>query len=178
MEKLYKALVWLAGLALVLGLFVAFTFQTPASNSSLEFQGPSSFGVGGLGPTFFKVLVGTWFMEVMRLSSTLTDGATLLGIVTAWLHRRRGWLIALLVVTLLASLWPSVVQAWQVAIYIPQSAGVGPSPQTIYTTNLSMFAVPLIPVVMALVLALTNRRLLPSVTTSTDAELGIVRSQL
>ncbi|HET9110642.1 MAG TPA: hypothetical protein VFN78_07450 [Ktedonobacterales bacterium] len=176
MEKLYRALVWLAGIGLVCGLFVAFMFQTPASNTSI--QGPSSFGVSGFAPTFFSVLMGSWFMELMRLSSVLTDGATVLGIVAAWVGRRRGWLVALLVVTLLTWLWPTAVQAWQVAIYVPQTAGDGPSPQTIYDTNLSMFAVPLIPVVMALILALTNRKLIPTVTTSTDAELGIVRSAL
>lgn len=174
MEKLYKALTWLASVALVCGLVVAFMVQ-----ASPSFPGLTLSGARGFAPTFFSALTGNWFMELSLMSTMLTDGAIVLGATVAWMGHRRAWLVALLVVTVLTLIWPAAVQAWQVATFVPQAVTGGSSPQSISTINFMLFAVPLIPVVMALVMTLTHRRLTPpSATTSTDAELGIVRSSL
>ena len=174
MEKLYKALTWLASVALICGLFIAFRVQ-----ATTQFQGLSLSGAQGFAPMFFAVLTGTWFMELSSISTMLADGAIVLGVTIAWMGRRRTWLVALLVVTVLTWLWPAAAQAWQVATFVPQAAADGLSPQAISMINFTLFAVPLIPVVLALVMALTHRRLTPSSdTTSTDAELGIERGSL
>ncbi|HZC05022.1 MAG TPA: hypothetical protein VE338_05215 [Ktedonobacterales bacterium] len=175
-KKLYTILAGLAGIEIILGLSVAILFPTPAA--SYSFQATPSFGIQGFMSMFIRFLTSQWFVELMNLSTLGTNGVVVLGIVTAWLTRRRRWLIALLIVTALTWIWPQAITAWNQVTYVPMLPN-GPSQQTVSITNYVLFSVPLIPVVMSLTFALTHRRLIPSsVTTSTDTELGIVRSSL
>ena len=162
MERLYKALVWLASIAIVLGLVMSYLIATmPALN---RFPPGPIDGSDGLVGAFVKVLSFQWPNIMLSLSSLLGDGAIVLAAALAWMQRRRAWLIALIVPTLLTLAWPSfTIVAW-----------VSWKPQ-IPTFNFIVMSVPLIPVALALIFGLIRRK--PAAAT-TDAELDIVRSAL
>lgn len=177
MERFYRALVWLACVAIVVRLIAAIMYSYALQVTNSLPSGFSSSGRESVISVFFKILIGQWLIEILGWSNLIVYGATVLGAVTAWVTRRRGWLIALIVATILTLMWPAATQAWNVVTYPPMSAdSLGPG--IVNAVNFSIFTAPLIPVVMALVFALSHRRLAPSVTTATDVELGIVRSQL
>lgn len=162
MERLYKALVWLASIAIVLGLVISYLIAMTAINRFP--QQPSLGGSDGLVSAFVKVLSFQWLNIMLSLSSLLGDGAIGLAATLAWAQRRRAWLIALIVAALLTLAWPSfTIVAW-----------VSWGPQ-IQTFNFVVLSAPLIPVAVALIFGLIRRK--PAAAT-TDAELDIVRSAL
>ena len=160
MERLYKALAWLSGVAIAIGLVYAVMFSAQAlsyyadvphiSEYNSLFSG---FTVGGYGGDLLSSIKSTAFL--------LVSGVTLLAVALAWADRRWSWLIALIVVTILGIIWPAGVGAWTIITIHT----IPPVPVTIplEVMTFSVFAAPLIPVVLALVLALTRRRLTPSV---------------
>jgi hypothetical protein len=81
----------------------------------------------------------------MSVSNLLVGGVTVMTMIVAWADRRRGWLSALVVVTILTLLWPIGVQSATTTLLVQSGAA-------------SVFAVPLVPVLMAFVFALTRRK--------------------
>ncbi len=98
--------------------------------------------------------------NIRPIALLLISGATLLAIAVAWADRRWGWLIALIVGVLLAILWSSAVEAWAVT----NIHALPPVSVTVALTimTFSVFAAPLVPVVLALILALTRHRPAPA----------------
>lgn len=182
MERLYKALMWLAVVALVMGLVTIYLLGNPASNQYP--QGIAFDSADGLIAAFFKMLYAQRVFIVSNLSGLLGGGVVTLAAVLAWVNRRRAWLIALVVLELLTLAWPLVAQTW----LIWQNTHASPLSQAqtqaqVETFNLVNLSVPLIPIALALVFALIHRKSLAATTdmaadAESDAELGVVRSAL
>jgi hypothetical protein len=159
--KVYKPLMWLAGIAFVVGLVKAMLFWTLAINSLS--QGYSTSQSDGFVGILLKTLNAGRVDDLFNVSNLLIFGVTVMAAIVAWADRRRGWLIALIVVTALTLLWPVGVQSLLVSV-LPTT----PSPYSPTDTLLaqgggdSLFAVPLIPLVMAFIFALTRRNDAPA----------------
>ena len=174
MDRLYKALAWLAGIAIALGLVIAYLY---ARANVGQFQ-PGFFGISrpdGLIGAFFKVLRSQTFNMILDVSNLLVGGATTLAAALAWASRRNGWLTALIVGTLLALAWPSFTIAWQMLYFQPGPAELPRHEVELFT--FVVFAVQLLPVALALIFALMQRRP-ASAAADADAALGVVRSAL
>ena len=95
--------------------------------------------------------------NINTLALLLVSGVTALAIMLAWVDRRWGWLIALIVVTILTIVWPSAVAAWDITyIHLPLLQPVQVSASSALMI-FSLYAVPLVSVALALILALTRR---------------------
>ena len=157
MEKVYRAMMWFAGLAFVVGLVKAILFWTLVINSLSQDVVISP--LDGLVGVFLTFLSAGRVDELFSVSNLFISGVTVMAVIVAWADRRWGWLIALIVVTILTLLWPVGVQSL-VGSMMPTT----PPPYSPTMTLLaqggsdSLFAVPLIPLVMAFILALTGRR--------------------
>lgn len=171
MERLYKALVWLASIAIVLGLVISYLLAMTAINRYPP--GLTVSSSDGLVGAFFKVLSFQTTNTMLGLSNLLNGGVITLAVTLAWANRRRAWLIALIILTLLTLAWPSFTIAWADLNYSQGSAGISES--QIQTFNFIVLSAPLIPVAVALIFGLIRRK--PAAAT-TDAELDIVRSAL
>lgn len=171
-ERLYKTLAWLAALALILGLVIAFLYATLPAN--LLPNGYYFGGSDGLIVAFLTVLHSRVFEVAISLSNLLGSGAIVLAAVLAWMQRRRAWLTALIVAVLLTLAWPSFALAWQIAQFPPGPSA--PPESEIKTFSIISLTVPLIPFALPLIFALIHRK--PTSAATTDAELGIVRSAL
>ena len=156
MERLYKALVWLAGLALVAGLARALLLWTQA-NITLT----SGLGIDrsqGIFSMFLAIANSGRMLEALAATNLLIGGVMVMALVIAWADRRRGWLIALIIVVIIVLAWPAGVQIWDVS-GAPMSPQPYPTPISLVAqiVNESVYAMPLIPLVMALILGLTKR---------------------
>ncbi|HEY7974208.1 MAG TPA: hypothetical protein VID72_02600 [Ktedonobacterales bacterium] len=171
MERLYKAAAWVAGVATVLGL--AFAIMISAQALSYYAQVPQVFVNDGLYTALVSSLnVSDVASNIRPIALLLASGVTLLAIALAWADRRWGWLSALIVVTILALLWPAAVEAWAfTSIHSLPPVPVTPAMEIM---TFSAYVAPLIPVVLALILALIRRKAAPSA--PTDAPLDTVRS--
>lgn len=160
MERLYRALAWLSGAALVIGLVYAvmFTAQALSYYADVPFIPEYNAVFTGIAPGGYG---GDLPSNIKSATFLLVSGATLLAVALAWADRRWGWLIALLIVTILAIVWPAGVGTW--AIFTMHALPPVPVTAPLEVMTFSVFAAPLMPVVMALVLALTRPRPMPSV---------------
>ena len=161
MERLYRALAWLSGMAIVIGLVYAvmFTAQALSYYANVPFIPEyndvfTGFAPGGYG--------GDLPSNIKSATFLLVSGATLLAVALAWADRRWSWLIALIIVTILGIIWPAGVGTW--AIITIHTLPPVPVTIPLEVMTFSIFVAPLIPVVMALILALTRRQPAPSVT--------------
>ncbi len=161
MEKLYRALVWLAGVAIVLGLAFAAVFTAQAA--SYYSQVPH---VSYTDELYSGLVIGLYTGDLPTTIKTAAFlavcGATLLALTLAWADRRFGWLLALLIVTLLALLWPTWVEAW--TLHTLQLSQPVPVTASLEAQIFSGYAAPLAPAAMALILALARRKPAPSTT--------------
>ncbi len=174
MDRLYKALAWLAGIAIALGLVIAYLYaKTTIGQFQQGFFGVS--GSDGLIGAFFKVLRSQTFSMIMDVSNLLVGGVTTLAAALAWVNRRHGWLTALIVGTLLALAWPSFTLAWQYLYFQPGQAELPRQEVEVFT--FVVFAVQLLPAALALVFPLMQRWP-PRAAADADAALGVVRSAL
>jgi hypothetical protein len=173
MDRLYKALAWLASIAIVLGLVIAYMYAKTTLGQFAPAFGVS--GSDGLIGAFFKVLRSQIFSMAVNVSTLLVGGVTTLAAALAWVNRRHAWLTALIVVTLLTLAWPSLIIAWQNLYFQPGPAGLSRQEVEVYT--FVVFAVQLLPAALALIFALVHRRP-AAASTDADAALGVVRSAL
>lgn len=156
MNRLYKAMAWLAGLALVVGVARALLIWTLTINTlglgNGVFQTDSLFSV------FLSNVTAARAQEILSVANLLVGGATVMAMVIAGADRRRSWLIALIVAALVALVWPTGVEMWDVSGW-PLAPQPYPAPISMVAQimNDSIFAIPLIPLVMALILGLTRR---------------------
>lgn len=161
MEKLYRVLVWLAGVTLVFGLFLAIVPNTPLASVANP-QDVSASGTSGSLSLFLSAFVATLrqglYFELQNVLTLLVGGVIVMAMALAWVNRRRVWFSALIVVTLLTLLWPTGVIAWQAIS--PPTGALTPYPITSPegVGNFTDLVVPLIPVALALVLALTHHK--------------------
>jgi len=159
-ERLYKALVWLAGVAIVTGLAFSAMYTTQAASNYA--QVPHVSLIDGMFAGFFTGLyVGDLPYDVRSVAFLCACGVTLLALALAWSNRRYGWLLALLIATLLALLWPTWVEAWTLRPFT-MFQPYPPVTAALETQIFSGYAVPLVPVVLALIFALTRRPPAPS----------------
>lgn len=155
MERLYKALMWLSGLTLVVGLVKAVLMWTLAINTlglgDGVFQTDSPFSM------FLANVSASRAQEILVVANLLVGGVTVMALVIAWADRRRGWLIALIIAALVALVWPTGVEMWNASGW-PLAPQPYPTPVSMFAqiVNDSIFAIPLIPPVMALILGLTR----------------------
>jgi len=161
MDRLYRALMWLAGLALVVGLAKALLLWTREAISLSSGSGMSSSdGFFSMILTITRMMfVGSGGMlESLAATNLLIGGVTVMALVITWADHRRGWLIALIIVTVLALIWPTGVQIWDVS-GLPLAPQPYPMPVSAFAQvmNDAVYAMPLIPLMMALVLGLTRR---------------------
>lgn len=174
MDRLYKALAWLAGIAIALGLVIAYVYAKTTLGQFAPGFGVS--GSDGLIGAFFKVLRSQTFNVILDVSNLLVGGVTTLAAALAWASRRNGWLTALIVGTLLALAWPSFTIAWQTLYFQPGPAELPRHEVELFT--FVVFAVQLLPAALALIFALTNRKAVAANTADADTALGVVRSAL
>lgn len=155
MERLYKALAWLAGLALVVGLAKALLMWTLAINTLG--LGDGVYQTDSLFSVFLSNVSAGRAQEILVVANLLVGGVTVMALVIAWADRRRGWLIALIIAALVALAWPTGVEMWDVSGW-PLAPQPYPMPVSMFAqiVNDSIFAIPLIPLVMALILGLTR----------------------
>jgi hypothetical protein len=166
-ERLYKAEAWVAGVATVFGL--AFATMISAQALSYYSQVPQVLVNDGLYTGFFTTLnVGDFASNIRPIALLLVSGVTLLAIALAWANRRWGWLIALILVTILALFWPAGVEAW--AFTNIRSFPPVPVTAAIEIMTFSAYVAPLIPAVLALALALTRRKPAPAAPTNTPLD--------
>lgn len=155
MERLYKALMWLSGLALVAGLARVLLLWTQA-NITLT----SGLGIDrsqGIFSMFLTIASSERMLEALAATNLLIGGVMVMALIVAWADRRRGWLIALIVVVVIALAWPTGVQIWDVS-GAPMAPQAYPAPISLVAqiVNDSVYAMPLIPLVIALILGLTR----------------------
>jgi hypothetical protein len=176
MDRLYKALVWLASIAIVLGLVIVYHYvMLPVGGFS---QGYFFSGSDGPVVAFFSMLKSQTFYLFSTLSNLFDSGAIVLGIALAWANRRYGWMAALIIVTLLSFIWPTFVLTWQ-NFHVPPSQDPSQSQAQIQMSNLMVLSVSLLPAALALIFALIHRKAAAANTAATaDADLGVVRSAL
>lgn len=171
MERLSKALAWLAAMAIILGLIFSYLYATLTFN-----QLSQGFAIGGADnvvEAFFNVLKSQLIFIALSASNVLDGGAIILAMSLAWVNRHRAWLIALIAITLLTFIWPSFFMTWQ-NTHPPISGGS--ATLGVETYNFVSMAVSFVPAVLALIYALIHRQ--PISAATADAELGIVRSAL
>lgn len=159
MERIYRALAWCAGVAMVFGL--AFAIMNTAQTLSYYSQVPRVAAYFGLYTSpIIGLDTGDLASNIRPIAILLVCGVTLLAIALAWADRRWSWLVALIVVTILAILWPAGVEAWAVM----NIHALPPVPVTLALTvmTFSVFAVPLVSVALALILALTRHTPAPA----------------
>ncbi len=161
MQRLYRAIAWIAGVAIVVGLLKATMLWTQAINTvSQGLSQGSGFSLSdGTFSVFFTLLRSGLLFDLMNVSNLLVGGVMVMTVIVAWADRRSGWLIALLVVTLLALLWPLGVQLW-IATALPTTPPPYPTTLALLAQigNNSSFAAPLIPLALAVIFALTQRK--------------------
>ncbi len=159
MTRLYRALIWLAVVALVVVLANAAIHTFPL------FQSSNGIGYGTAG---FVGSLADW-LELLGIpaffeaANTLVAGVIVLGIVVAWADHRRGWLIVVLLVTIATLLWPQAQQVWLLthpSFPPPDNTVVTPSLSDMLTT-FSVYAVSLVPILLLLVFALMRGRPAP-----------------
>ena len=169
MNRMYRALSWLAVVAVIAGLV----------NAAIYAFSLFRYGNGiGYGTTGFTGSLSDWLKFfgvgfVFAVTNTLIAGVVVLGMALAWADHHRGWLIAVLLMTIAVILWS---QAQQIVI---------PS-QLDNLAVFSVYAVPLAPVLLLLVFALIRRKsatmatpgAVPDVASDADDFLGITRSAL
>jgi hypothetical protein len=178
-DKLYKALIWLAGVALALGLLVTYLYMTMA-NSNL----PNGYALGhpdGPIAVFFTTLSTQKLSIVADLSGVLGDGAIALAAALAWMEGRRGWLTALIGVRAALLLQYTADMTWNYLLNLNAASGsINSGAVNVGEFNFVNFAVPLIPVALALLYALTHRKAAATVSDAaeSDATLEIIRSPL
>jgi len=161
MEKVYRPLAWLAGIAFVVGLVKAILFWTLAINTLS--QGYSISQSDGFVGILLKTLSAGRVDDLFNVSNLLIFGVTVMAVIVAWADRRWGWLIALIAVTILTLLWPVGVESLVVRV-LPTTPPPYPPADTLLAQggSDSLFAVPLIPLVMAFIFALTRRKDAPA----------------
>lgn len=182
MDKLYKALIWLAGAALMLGLVITYIYTTMAMNNL-----PNGYALGqpeGPIAAFFTILGAQKLAIVVGLSGLLGDGAIALAAALAWMEGRRGWLLALIGARAVMLFQPIAMMTWDYLLNAA-SAPINSGAPNLMTFTFVSFAVPLIPVALALIFGLTRRK--ASATepgaaevdaTESDSALEIIRSPL
>jgi hypothetical protein len=160
-EKVYRPLMWLAGVAFVVGLVKALLFWTLAINTLS--QGYSISQSDGFVGILLKTLSAGRVDDLFSVSNLLIFGVTVMAVIVAWADRRWGWLIALIAVTALTLLWPVGVESLVVRV-LPPTPPPYPPADTLLAQGGgdSLFAVPLIPLVMAFIFALTRRKDAPA----------------
>jgi len=156
--RLYKALAWLAGVAIVVGVVRAIVFLTQAINALS--QGGYSFSLSdGLLLVFVAILRSELPVTLMSAANLLIGGVLVMTVIVAWADRRYRWLVALSLFSLLALLWPLGVQIWY-------TTALAATPLH-YPTLLAQFTrfgtvsaltAPLIPLLLAFIFAFTRRR--------------------
>lgn len=158
MNRIYKALVWLAGSAIIFGLAFAImlTMQTVSNYARV----PHLSTIDGL---FSGMITGLYGISVYSSLKTvaflLVSGATVLAVALAWADRRYGWLLALIIVSVVALLCPTFIDGWVLLSSQPLSLLQPPAsvPASVEVATFTAYAAPLVAVVLALVLALTHR---------------------
>jgi hypothetical protein len=156
-NRVYKALVWLAGSGIVFGL--AFAIMLTAQTVNNYAQLPHLSIVDGLFSGMFTGLYGiTVYSSIKTVAILLVGGTMLLAIALAWADRRYGWLAALIVVNILALLWPLAIDAWAFVKVQPLSLLQSPTPvpASVEVAVFTAYAAPLVAVVLAMILALTH----------------------
>lgn len=185
MKRMYRALIWLAVVAVIAGLVSAsiYAFSLFHNGNGI---GYGTTGFTGSLPDWLEFFgVGSFF----AVTNTLVAGVVVLGMALAWADHRRGWLIAVLLVTIAVILWPQAQHLWLLThpslVPPPVNTSVTPSLSDDLTV-FSAYAVSLAPVLLLLVFALIRRKSATSATSdaasdlASDADdaLGITRSAL
>ncbi|HEX8996931.1 MAG TPA: hypothetical protein VF812_12960 [Ktedonobacterales bacterium] len=137
-----------------------------------------SFSIPGNDPSS---MLSAWFRFngyplMLDLATGLVYGAVTVGMVVAWASHRTRWLVAMLLVTLTAIIWPRAFEFWQ---YTHPQGDAAPSMQfqtVAILLLISQFAIMVVSVALALVFALKHST--RSNAATVDAEMGIIRSAL
>ncbi|HEY8326133.1 MAG TPA: hypothetical protein VIG77_16660 [Ktedonobacterales bacterium] len=156
MERLNKTLIWLAVVAIAFGLAIAFVLTRTFIPHPLGFSYSSE---DGLLAAYFNILSSQTINLAIGLSTLLNGGVITLAAAMAFVNRRWGWLIVLIVVTLLTLLWPP----FALILLSRQESQTFPYLH-IFAYNFTTLTVPLIPVALALIFALIRRRSAPTAT--------------
>jgi len=186
MTRLYRALIWLAVVALVVGLPDALLQVMRLNQQSQAIgYGPSS----GLIGSFPAWMLFFGLPAFGALVFALATGVSVLGMVVAWVNQRRSWLVVMLLVTLASILWPYAYQLWNIvhpSLAPPPTGGATGQSFSNELFYFSVYATSLAPVALALVFALAPRKPATSAAPEevsrekpdADAALGITRSAL
>jgi hypothetical protein len=184
MTRLYRALIWLAVVALVVGLPDALLQVMRLNQQSQTIgYGPSS----GLIGSFPAWMLFFGLPAFGALVFALATGVSVLGMVVAWVNPRRSWLVVMLLVTLASILWPYAYQLWNIvhpSLTPPPTGGATGQSSTNELFYFSVYAASLVPVVLVLVFSAFSRAYMHArpadnrLDADADALLGITRSAL
>jgi hypothetical protein len=165
-ERIYRALVRLAGMALVAEIVqvVIIVYSQNVQRQAIR------IGASGVSPTYIEFQLRSIFSTVTFM---LFSGVTITGIVAAWAARRRRWLAPVSLLTVLELLWPYMMNLW--SLLTPQSYS-GTAPWLSESLTLSIFVMTLVPVALILVFARMGIR--GAAHATTDADLDVIRSPL
>jgi hypothetical protein len=150
---------WIAGVAFVVGVAKVVVFSTQVYQAIQASPGPALGQSAGFVGFFLAFLTSERLIDLMSASNLLVGGVTVMTVIVAWADRRRGWLIALIVVTVLTLLWPIGFQSLIFA-RLPTTPPPLSATATLFVQGgtASLYAVPLIPVLMAFTFALARRK--------------------
>jgi heme exporter protein D len=183
MIRMYRALIWLAVVALIVGLPDALLQLMRLNQQSQAIgYGPSS----GLIGSFPAWMLFFGLPAFGALVFALATGVSVLGMVVAWVNQRRSWLVVMLLVTLASILWPYAYQLWNIVHPSLTPPPTGGATGQSFTNELfyffSVYAASLVPVVLVLVFSAFSRADMHTRPADNrldaDAALGITRSAL
>jgi hypothetical protein len=184
MIRMYRALIWLAVVALIVGLPDALLQLMRLNQQSQAIgYGPSS----GLIGSFPAWMLYFGLPAFGALVFALAAGVSVLGMVVAWVNQRRSWLVVMLLVTLASILWPYAYQLWNIvhpSLTPPPTGGATGQSSTNELFYFSVYAASLVPVVLVLVFSAFSRAYMHArpadnrLDADADALLGITRSAL
>ncbi len=167
MERIYLALMRLASATLLCGLIIVAMI---ALNSGQLYQNYVLSASGTFFDTLRNALPGILITSV----TFLMDGVALLGIVVAWANRRGAWMLALIAAAVVAIVFPAAL------MFGGDFFAIHPRIGRLIAQNatLLIFLPSLIPVALALVMALRRGGGRAAMRAEADAALGLTRSRL
>lgn len=180
MERIYRGLMWVAGVALTAGLIQSVWLMSNHGqlyNGGWQSDSANSAVFGWLN---VNMLVNLAPAILLNFIADLLFGATLLAIVVAWADHRWQWLVAL-VVTLAAAFCS--VYAFAVVAQSPSFALVHPRVAAFIQVNATLieYLLDILPCALAVVMTWRSvkwTQLRKQARAAADAELEITRSRL
>lgn len=103
MERMYRALFWLAGAGVAVELLVLAINLMNAVSAAQSGQSGTWLSYTGSPDALLSFI---WVPTIISIAEYLNEGAALMGAALAWADRRRNWFIALAILAAAATVFP------------------------------------------------------------------------